>query len=367
MPCRCTILIFVLSALPHAGVCPAGDHLITTVAGTGQKENNGDTGPARQINIGWPFGVEIGPNDAIYITECIHHRIRRLDRKTGRLTTVAGSGQAGLSGDGGAATEARLNQPYEVRFDQFGHMFFVEMQNHLVRRVDATTKTITTIAGSGTPGFSGDGGKATKAKLKVPHSIALDSKGFLYIADIGNHRIRRVELKQGTIETIAGNGENRLPTEGAVAKKSPLSGPRALAVAGRKLWVVLRDGNSVWTIDLDRGSLHHVAGDGTAGYSGDNGHALKASFNGPKGLAFGPSGDVFVVDSENDVIRRIDHRTHIVSTIAGSGRARAFGGDGGPPLNAMLSQPHGICIAADGTIYIGDTLNHRVRAVIPKP
>ncbi len=239
----------VLAAVPPES---SAGPIITTIAGTGQSENNGDSGLAGNTNIGWPFGVEIGPDGALYITECTNHRVRRLDLKSGQLTTVAGNGQRGWSGDGGTATDARLDQPYEVRFDQDGNMYFVEMRNHLVRRVDKRTKRISTVAGNGKPGFAGDGGAATNAQLKVPHSIALDNDGFLYIADIGNHRIRRLDIQRGTIDTIAGTGEARFAADGAQARGNPLPGPRALAVGGRTLWVVLRNGHSVWKLDLDQ-------------------------------------------------------------------------------------------------------------------
>ena len=347
-----SVICCVLVTIPREST--AGP-IITTIAGTGQSKNNGDSGLAGNTNIGWPFGVEIGPDGALYITECTNHRVRRLELNTGQLTTVAGNGQRGWSGDGEAATDARLDQPYEVRFGQDGNMYFVEMRNHLVRCVDERTKRISTVAGNGESGFAGDGGVATNAQLKVPHSIALDKNGFLYIADIGNHRIRRLDIQRGTINTIAGTGEVGFPVDGARAKDSPLAGPRALAVQGRTLWVVLRNGHSVWKLDLDRGTLHHCAGTGTPGYTGDGGPAKVASFNGPKGVAVGQQGDLFIVDSENDAVRRIDHITKTITTVAGHGPARAFAGDGGHPLKALLSQPHGICVAADGTVYIGDT------------
>ena len=164
-------------------------------------------GAALSINIGDPFGVEIGPDGALYITEVRNHRVWRLDLATSTLTTVAGCGRRGYSGDGGPAVDAELNEPYEVRFDPDGNMYFVEMQNHIIRRVDAKTKTITTIAGSGRRGFGGDGGPAIKCLLNQPHSIALDGRGAIYVADIGNHRIRRIDLETGTIESIAGSTE----------------------------------------------------------------------------------------------------------------------------------------------------------------
>lgn len=331
----------------------ADEGLIDTVAGHGDESV-----------VGQPFGVEIGSDGALYICEVANHRVRRLDLKSGKLSTVAGTGEKGRSGDGKAATSARLNEPYEVRFDETGNMFFVEMRNHIVRRVDAKTKIITTVAGTGERGFNGDQGPATSINLNNPHSVALDDRGGLYIADIGNHRIRRVDLERGTIETTAGTGEKRLPRDGQVARGNPILGPRALFVDGRTLWIALREGHSLWKMDLDRGLLCHVAGTGEKGYSGDGGPALEAQFNGPKGVALGPDGNVDVVDTENQVIRRIDVRSGLVTTIAGAGPdARGYGGDGGPATSAKLDRPHGICVSAGGVVYIGDTNSHRVRRV----
>src|SRR6185436_14645173 len=153
--------------------------------------------------------------------------IRRIARD-GTITTVAGNGTRGWSGDGGPALRAQLNEPYEVRFDRDGNVFFVEMKNHLVRRVDARTRMITTVAGNGRAGFAGDGGPATQAQLNQPHSIQLDPGGDLYICDIGNHRIRRVEMKTGVIRTFAGTGAKQLPRDGEHFATAPLWGPRAM-------------------------------------------------------------------------------------------------------------------------------------------
>lgn len=342
----------------------AGEPVIQTIAGTGAPDNNGDDGLATEINIGDPFGVEIGPDGALYIAEVRNHRVRRLDFTTGRVSTVAGCGRKGYAGDGGPARAAELNEPYEVRFDRDGNMYFVEMQNHLVRRVDAKTQTITTIAGTGQQGDSGDGGPATKATFRQPHSIALDGKGGLYIADIGNHRIRRVDLNSGIVESIAGNEQRELPQDGQPAKGHPILGPRALFVNGDTLWIALREGHSVWRMDLRDGILHHFAGTGIKGFGGDRHSAKQAMFNGPKGIAVGPRGHVFVVDTENQAIRKIDIHTGVISSVAGYGpTGRGAAGDGGAASRAQLNRPHGICVGADGTIYIGDTLNHRVRKV----
>jgi streptogramin lyase len=337
---------------------------IDTIAGTGQPANNGDAGPATKTNINQPFGVEIGPDGALYICEVGHHRVRRLDLKSGELTTVAGNGTKGYSGDGGPATKAQLNEPYEVRFDKSGNMLFVEMQNHLVRKVDAKTGTISTIAGTGKAGFGGDGGPATKAQFSSPHSIALDDDGNLYIADIANHRIRRVDAKSGIVSTIAGNGEKKPPTDGETAAGKPLIGPRALFFQEDTLWIALREGHSIWRLNLGNGVLHHVAGTGKKGYSGDGGQLPAATFDGPKGIALDENGNIFVVDTENHAIRKLDNESGMISTLAGVGPQNKGGtGDGGPATMATMSRPHGICVGPDGAVYIGDTDNHRVRRV----
>ena len=351
-------LLLACVFMPRPVSCATMD----TVAGTGHDANNGSPGSAVMTNVGSPFGVELGPRGALHITEVSNHRVWRLDPITNQLTVVAGTGKPGYDGDGGPATKASLNEPYEVRFDRDGNMYFVEMQNHIVRQVDAKTGRISTIAGNGHKGFAGDGGPALKAQLSVPHSIALDESGYLYIADIGNHRIRRVHLASGTIDTMAGNGEKVLPQDGQAARGKPMLGPRALFIRKRTMWIALREGHSVWRMDLDSGILHHIAGTGDRGYSGDGGPAPAATFAGPKGIAEGPQGNVFVVDTENHVIRRIDVKRHTVTTVAGNGQ-KGYGGDTGPATQARLDRPHGVCVGPDGAIYIGDTVNHRVRSV----
>lgn len=354
----------LLSILPVSALTANEPRQISTIAGTGVSENNGNSGDAINIGIGNPFGVELGPDGALYICEVDFHRVRRLDLKTGMLTTVAGTGEKGYSGDGGPATKAKLNEPYEVRFDSAGNMFFVEMQNHLVRKVDHQTGIISTVAGCGEPGYGGDGGPALQAKMKRPHSITLDFKGNLYIADIGNHRIRVVDLTAGTIETLAGNGERTLPKEGETVKGKPLLGPRALTMQDETLWIALREGHSVWKLEMSSGLIHHVAGTGKKGFNEMSAPAKSAMFNGPKGIAIGPEGNVYVVDTENQVIRKINIKNNTVSTVAGSGpQVRGAAGDHGPATSAEMNRPHGICVGPKGTVYIGDSENHRVRMV----
>jgi streptogramin lyase len=331
-----------------------------TIAGNGREAYSGDGGPARQAGIGQPFGLVIGPDSALYVCSVGNHVVRRIDLATGSISTVAGTGEKGYWGDGGPATRARLNEPYEVRFDPQGNMFFVEMQNHIVRRVDARTKIISTVAGAGEKGFSGDGGPAIEARLSSPHSIALDNRKGLYICDIGNHRIRKVDLSTGTITTFGGTGERKPTPEDAPLDGTPLNGPRALDFDGRgSLYLALREGNACYRIDLRDRRLHHIAGTGHKGFQGDGGDARKASLNGPKGISVDADGAVYLADTENHVIRVI--RDGKMETLVGDGRA----GDGpdGDPLHCRLSRPHGIFVDRQGTLYIGDSSNHRVRMV----
>ena len=336
--------------------------VIDTLAGTGQAELGLFEGAAKLANVAQPFGVELDAKGHLYITEVGNHRILKVDANSGKLSTVAGNGEKGYSGDGGLATKARLNEPYEVRFDREGNMYFVEMANAVIRYVDAKSGTISTVCGTGEHGYCGDGGPATKAMLQKPHSLALDSEGNIYIADIGNHRIRRVDHKTGVIESVAGNGERQPPIDGSRATGKPILGPRALHIVGDTLWIALREGHSVWKMDLGTRRMSHIAG--VAERGNRDGVGKEARFNGPKGIVQGADGMVYVVDTENQTIRKVDPRSGKVTTVAGGGPTiRGFGGDGGPALESKLNRPHGITIDKNGTFYIGDTLNHRVRRV----
>jgi streptogramin lyase len=333
---------------------------VVTIAGTGTAGFSGDGGPAAEAQVNNPYGLVTGPDGALYFCEIGNHRIRRLDLKTHRISTVAGNGQMGYAGDGGPALAAAMNQPYEVRFDSAGNMYVDEMMNHVVRRVDAKTHIITTVAGTGSPGFSGDGGPAAKAQLRQPHSIAFDAEGRLLICDIGNLRIRRVDLRTGIIETWAGTGEAKPTPDGAPISGTPLNGPRAISSdpAG-SLYLVLREGNAVYRLDAGDQRIHHVAGTGQSGYDGDGGPALAARLSGPKAISWAPDNSLYLADTESHTIRRVDLKTGIITTVAGAGQ-RGDGPDG-PARACRLSRPHGIFVTRGGEIYIADSESQRIR------
>jgi sugar lactone lactonase YvrE len=333
-----------------------------TIAGTGVAGFSGDGGPGVKAQVNNPYGLVTGPDGALYFCEIGNHRVRRLDLKTNVISTVAGNGEKGYSGDGRLALAASLNEPYEVRFDDAGNIYFAEMQNHVVRRVDAKTKLISTVAGTGKAGFEGDGGPASEALLRQPHSIALDNRGGLLICDIGNHRIRRVNLKTGTIETWAGTGEKKPTPDGAPIAGTPLNGPRAITV-GREgeLYLVLREGNAVYRLDTTAGRIYHVAGTGETGYSGDGGPAKSARFAGPKGIAWAPDNSLYLADTENHVIRRIDLKSGEITTVVGAGQ-RGDGPDG-VARNCRLSRPHGIFVDTLGKVFVADSESHRIRTL----
>ena len=333
-----------------------------TIAGTGVAGFSGDGGPGEKGQVSNPYGLVIGPDGALYFCEIDNHRVRRLDLKTNKLSTVAGSGTKGYSGDGGPALKADLNEPYEVRFDKQGNMYFVEMPNHLIRRVDAKTGVISTIAGTGQPGFAGDGGPAVKAQFNRPHSIEFDGHGSLYVADISNHRIRRIDLAKGTIETFSGTGSQDPTPDGANVKGAPLNGPRTLAFDSKgDMFVALREGNSVYRIDMKKKTLHHIAGTGEKGYTGEGGPATKAKLSGPKGISVGPDGGVYIADTESHTIRKIDLKSGIITTVAGDGSNHD--GPDGDPAKCGMARPHGVFVDSHGVVYIGDSENDRIRTV----
>jgi len=358
-------LPFAVLLLITVGITtPAAERTtVATFAGTGIKGFSGDGGPAAKAQLNSPMGVARGPDGSLYICDSGNHRLRKVT-PAGIISSIAGTGAPGWSGDGGPATAAKLNEPYEVRFDAAGDIFWVERLGHTVRKCNAKTGIISTIAGTGTAGFSGDGGLAVHGQLNEPHSIGFDQAGDLYVCDIKNNRIRKVDMKSGMISTFAGTGERKPTPDGAPVGSTPLNGPRAIDFdkAGN-LWLALREGNAVHRLDLASRTFHHVAGTGKMGFSGNGGPALDATLSGPKGLAIAPNGDVYLADTESHSIRMIVLLRGTVQLVAGTGTP----GDGtqSDPLKCQLARPHGIFVDKDGAIFIGDSDSHRVRVIRP--
>ncbi|MBN9559179.1 MAG: hypothetical protein J0H14_00420 [Alphaproteobacteria bacterium] len=335
--------------------------IISTVTGTGQAGYSGDGGPATEACLNNPFDVAFDRAGNLYFSDTFNHCIRRVDANTGVIGTVAGNGEAGYSGDGGRATEARLNEPYGIVLDASGNLYFADRLNRRVRRVD-TRGVITTVAGTGEPVSDGDGRPADRAGLAEPNGLALDPAGArLFIADVAAHRVRVVDLARGMIATFAGSGEPRHDGDGGPAAQAGIFGARAVQVApDGTVYILERQGSTLRAVNARSGVIRTVAGTGARGYDGDGGEAVAATFNAPKEFAVDAEGNLLIVETENHVIRRIDARTRIVTTIAGNG-GHGGEGDGGPATQAGLARPHGVAVGPDGAIYIGDTENHRIR------
>ena len=282
----------------------AGTGVITTFAGTGVADFGGDGGPATSARLNYPQGLAVDQSGNVLIADYYNHRIRRVAVGSGVITTVVGNGVGGFSGDGGPATSASLYQPAGVAVDGSGNVFISDTDNHRVRRVAVGSGVITTLAGNGVSGFSGDSGPATSAGLNRPHGLAVDESGNVLIADVYNHRIRRVVAETGVITTLAGNG--------------------------------------------------------VGGFSGDGGHATSAGLNRPGGKAVDGSGNVLITDMHNHRIRRV--AADFITTLAGNG-VGGFGGDGGPATSAGLNYPAGIAVDGSGNALVTDLYNHRIRLI----
>jgi len=343
--------------------------VITTVAGNGISSYSGDGGPAERASLGRPFDVALGPDGALYIADPDNNCIRKVDPK-GIITTVAGDGTCGYSGDGGPATHARLNNPLGVAVGPDGSLYIADESNHRIRRV-RRDGIIVTIAGNGRKGYSGDGGRATKASLNTPSDVAVGPDSSFYIADLNNQRIRKVDPR-GIITTVAGDGwsnkkgEGRYSGDGGPATEASLNSPISVAVGtDGTVYVADRDNQRIRKVD-PAGTISTVAGrGGPPGYSGDEGPAIDASLCYPAGVAVGRDGDLYIVDRLNNRIRKLDPAS-IISTVAGGGKPPDGLGDGGPATEASLRSPAGLAVSSDGSLYIADCSNHRIRKVCGK-
>src|SRR5438034_1187608 len=371
--------VFVYLADPDYNVVrrvdtTTGDSIV--VAGVGAEGGfSGDGGPATAAKLYFPAGLALDGAGNLFIADRDNQRIRRVDAGTGMITTVAGNGSGGFSGDGGPATAAGVPLPSGLALDGAGNLFIAELGDSRIRRVDAGTGTITTVAGTGTQGFSGDGGPATAAALSVPSDVGLDGAGNLFIADWGNHRLRRVDAGTGTITTGAGSGTGRRGGDGGSATAAQLylpvgvaldgagnlfiagsgdglirrvdavtgtittvtqgSAPAGVALDGTGNLFIAEEGQRepdyyygarIRRVDAATGTITTVAGTGTEGFSGDGGPATAAELRGPTGVALDGTGNLFIADSGNARIRRVDAGTGTITTVAGGGTDVGAGG-----------------------------------------
>ena len=357
-------LLFLPFALVLTFSASAAEWVITTLAGDGRQGFSGDGGPATLAQLDNPFGLVRGPDGALWFCEYGGQRIRKVT-PDGTIHTVAGVGRKGYEGDGGPALQAAFNLPHEIRFDKDGNYYIADMGNHAIRRVDAKTHIITTFAGTGQPGYSGDGGPAAQAQLRQPHSIQFGPDGALYICDVGNNVIRKVDMKTGIISTVAGTGKPGETPNGAPIDGTPINGPRSMDFdkAGN-LWLVTRAGNQVLKLNPTAGTIAVVAGTGKQGFSGNGGPAVDATLSGPKGIALDAEGNAWLADTESHTIRVVMAKTGTLELAAGTGE-KGIGPDGNP-LRCMLARPHGIFVDADGTVFIGDSESQRIRVLRKK-
>ena len=342
----------------------AATGILSLVAGDGTAGFAGDSGPAVAARLNAPYSVAMDGTGRLYIADCNNHRIRRVDFTTGVISTVAGTGSTAFNGDGIHATSANLWCPQGIAIDASDRLFIADSSHHRIRRVNLATGIITTYAGIGVAGSAGDGGLATAATLNNPHTLAVDAAGGVYVMASSTHRVRRIHPTTGIITTVAGTGTQGFSGDGGPAINAMFNNPTHVAIdATGRLWIADISNNRVRRVDL-AGNVTTVAGTGTAGFSGDGGPAISAMLSGPTNLAFDANGHLLIVDFVNLRIRRFDAATGIVTTFAGNG-TNFYGGDGWAAVDGSMFDVNGVALDPWGSVYIADRSNHRVRRVDP--
>lgn len=332
--------------------------MINTIAGNGTAAFSGDGAPANLAEVNTPYGVAADAAGNVYIADYGNNRIRKIDA-SGIISTIAGTGTPGFFGDGGAATAAQLYGPRGIAVDAAGNVFFSDYANNRIRKI-STSGVITTVAGNGMPGFGGDTGPATNAKLNFAWGVAVDVTGNLYIADQLNCRIRKVNTS-GTISTIGGTGIAFFYGDGGQATSAGIQYPLGVAVdAAGNVYVADNGDNRIRVINPS-GIITTIAGSATYGFSGDGGPSTLAKLYYPQGIAVDGTGNVYICDLNNNRIRMIN-TSGIINSIVGDGTA-AFSGDGGPAVLAEINQSTGVAIDPAGNIYIADNNNNRIRVI----
>lgn len=306
-----------------------------------------------------PFAIDWDKAGNAYIAEMGGNRVSLLD-KAGKLSVFAGTGEKGLSGDGGPAAKAQFNGPHHLLFGPDGGLYVADTFNNCVRKIDLKSGVVTRVAGTGKKGYSGEGGPATAAEFGGCFCLALDPKAEkLYVCDLDSRRIRAIVLKTGMTATVAGNGQKGVPMDGEDAKAQPLVDPRAVAADSKgNVYILERGGHALRVVDV-AGKIRTVAGTGKGGLSGDGGPALQAQMNGPKHLSCDKEDNVLIADTETHTVRLYTPKDGKIRRLAGTGKKGAAGA-GGAPDQVELNRPHGATIDPEGAIVICDSDNHRV-------
>jgi YVTN family beta-propeller protein len=344
-------LLLLLAGLAHA------DKVILFAGGTNPAENVGATDAA----LKGPFGIDQDRAGNYFLVEYGGHRVCKIDSK-GVLSTFAGTGEKGAAD--GPAAKATFNAPHNLVVGLDGSLYVADTLNHRVRKIDPKG-TVTTMAGTGKASFGGDGGPADKAGFNETYCVALDPAGKnLYVADLGNRRVRVIDLATNMVKTVAGNGMKGVPKDGSDAVTSPLVDPRAVAVDGKgNLWILERSGHALRVVD-SKGKVRTVAGTGTAGDKGIDGPALMAQLRSPKFLIADRDGNIVIADSDNHRIVMYVPAEEKLVLVAGTGKAGKEG-VGGKALEVQLNQPHGVFQDRDGRLYIVDSSNNRILRIEP--
>jgi sugar lactone lactonase YvrE len=312
-----------------------------------------------------PSAIVFDPTGNLYFADTGNHIIRKID-PTGNITTVAGTGTQGFSGDAGPATSATLDSPQGLALDTANNLYIADTHNHRIRKLNLTTGTLTTIAGT-TPGFSGDMASAISAQLNLPTALALDASNNLYLADTGNHRIRKITASTGIITTIAGTGTQGFSGDTGLAISAAIDSPTGLALdASSNLYLADTHNHRIRKITASTGIITTIAGNGAPGFSGDTTAATTASLTLPHGITIDPAGNLYLADTANHRIRRIDVATGIITTVAGDG-TQAFAGDGGPAITASLDSPRNTAVSPSTLLTLSDTGNQRIRQLEAAP
>jgi DNA-binding beta-propeller fold protein YncE len=350
-------LLSVLFLLMWGSVASA-DRL-TVIAGGGL---GGEGSKATEAQLHSPFGVEYDRAGNLFIVELEGGHIHKVDTQ-GIFTTIAGNGERGFAGDGSSAAGAVFNAIHNLAISPIGDLYIADTLNHRVRKIDAKTGIITTFAGNGEKGFAGDRGPALKGSFDGVYCIAFHPQfTTLYVADLENRRVRAIDMTTGRIDTVAGNGTKGIPADGSLARDAPLVDPRAVAAdAAGNLYILERGGHALRAVD-PAGRIRTVVGTGKPGGTGDGGAALEATLRGPKHLCIDRDGSVVIADTDNHLIRRYVPKTGRIERIAGTGQKGSA--IGGSPEKVDLNFPHGVYVHTDGRLLIADTYNNRVLRLV---